>query len=170
MTKALSTEVTVRFAVEEDLFYIRDLYNDEILNTTSVYHYEARTEAQMLTWYKQKKANAEPILVAISMNKPIGFISYSQFRPWKGFQYTVEYMIHVHPDFQSFGVGKMLLKELCQIAKENGVRMLIGGVDSKNKKGIAFHKSMGFEEVGHLKEVGFKFEQWLDLLFFQLKL
>jgi len=50
------------------------------------------------------------------------------------------------------------------------VHSIMGGVDADNLAGIKFHKKLGFEEVGHLKEVGYKFNRWLDLKFFQLRL
>jgi phosphinothricin acetyltransferase len=45
---------------------------------------------------------------------------------------------------------------------------MVGGIDATNKDSIAFHKKFGFTENGVLKEVGFKFDQWLDLQFMQL--
>lgn len=57
---------------------------------------------------------------------------------------------------------------MIQLAKSNGLHALIGGVDASNEGSILFHKKMGFEEVGHLKEVAYKFDRWLDLKLFQL--
>jgi phosphinothricin acetyltransferase len=47
---------------------------------------------------------------------------------------------------------------------------MVGGIGAKNTDSIAFHQKMGFEIVGHLKEVGYKFDQWLDLCFMQRQL
>ena len=162
-----TNDAIIRKALLDDLEAIRSIYNFEILNNTSVYHYEARTSKQMLDWYHQKQKQDEPIFVAVVEEEVIGFITYGAFRPWKGFQFTVEYTLHVIDGQQGNGVGKALLNCLCDFARSKGMQRIIGGVDAQNKKAMAFHKSMGFMKVGHLKEVGYKFDQWLDLVFYQ---
>ena len=66
------------------------------------------------------------------------------------------------------GIGKLLLSELIQLAKQQGFHVMIGAIDADNKGSIAFHKKFGFVENGIIKEAGFKFGKWLDLLFMQL--
>jgi L-amino acid N-acyltransferase YncA len=61
-----------------------------------------------------------------------------------------------------------LLAELIKLAKEQGFHNMIGAIDAKNKGSIAFHKKFGFEVVGTMREVGYKFDHWLDLVFMQL--
>lgn len=167
MSEANTNAIIVRKAKLKDLDAIRTLYNYEILNNTSVYHYETRTEKEMLNWFQQKQSLDEPIYVALLEEEAIGFITYGTFRPWKGFQFTVEYTLHIQKGQQGRGVGKLLLEHLLEYAKSKGIHRMIGGVDAQNTKALAFHESMGFERVGHLKEVGYKFDQWLDLVFYQ---
>jgi phosphinothricin acetyltransferase len=57
-----------------------------------------------------------------------------------------------------------------EAAKSNGVHVLIGGIDADNKLSIALHESQGFRVAGHLHEVAFKFDRWLDLVFVEKKL
>ncbi len=42
---------------------------------------------------------------------------------------------------------------------------MIAGVDAANEASIRFHEGLGFEKTGHLREVGHKFDRWLDLVF-----
>jgi hypothetical protein len=51
-----------------------------------------------------------------------------------------------------------------------GLRLMIGVIDASNENSIRFHKKFGFESIGILKEVGFKFNRWLDANLMQLKL
>ena len=44
---------------------------------------------------------------------------------------------------------------------------MIAGVDAENVGSIAFHERLGFERVAHFRQVGFKFNRWLDLVFLQ---
>jgi phosphinothricin acetyltransferase len=64
----------------------------------------------------------------------------------------------------------MLLKALIEMAGEQGVHLLIGGIDTANEGSIALHKRLGFVHSGTIKQAGFKFGRWLDLAFYQLTL
>ena len=66
------------------------------------------------------------------------------------------------------GVGGNLLASLIQRAKEQGIHTMIGCIDASNRGSIEFHKKYGFIEKGYIKEVGYKFDQWLDLVYMQL--
>ena len=48
-----------------------------------------------------------------------------------------------------------------------GKHVMIGGIDAANDASIRFHEQLGFERAALLRQVGFKFERWLDLLFMQ---
>ena len=47
---------------------------------------------------------------------------------------------------------------------------MVGAIDSANADSIALHERFGFQSVGTLPQVGFKFGRWLDLRFYQLLL
>ena len=63
---------------------------------------------------------------------------------------------------------KKLLSRLIELAKEQGFHIMIAGVDGSNDGSFEFHKKFGFKEIGTFKEVGYKFDKWLDLRFLQL--
>jgi phosphinothricin acetyltransferase len=52
-------------------------------------------------------------------------------------------------------------------AKAQGVHSMFAGVSSGNPAGVQFHERLGFEKVTTLREVGRKFDQWLDLVLMQ---
>jgi phosphinothricin acetyltransferase len=60
-----------------------------------------------------------------------------------------------------------LLTELIERAKKQNLHTMIGVIDSENTNSIDFHKKFGFEEVGFIKESGFKFDRWLHSVFMQ---
>ena len=121
-------------------------------------------------WFEEKKAAGHPIFVAEGDNKVAGFISYGHFRAWPAYKYTMEHSVHVHKDFRRQGVATMLVNKLIESAKQNDVHSLIGVIDASNAASVQLHEQFNFKEVGHFKEVGYKFNQWLDLKFFQLLL
>ena len=56
---------------------------------------------------------------------------------------------------------------LIESAISQNKHVMIAGIDALNTGSIIFHKKFGFEEVAHFKEVGKKFDQWLDVIFMQ---
>ncbi|MCB9252336.1 MAG: N-acetyltransferase [Flavobacteriales bacterium] len=160
----------VRNAELEDLPFIMEIYNHSILKTTSVYSYEPHTPERIQEWYKNKLDNNFPVLVSVEDNTITGFASFGSFRNWPAYKYTVEHSVHIHPEHRRKGEAGALMKSLISLAKKSGYHSIIGGIDASNEGSILFHKKLGFKEVGLIKEVGYKFDRWLDLAFYQLML
>jgi phosphinothricin acetyltransferase len=98
----------------------------------------------------------------------MGFGSYGPFRAWPGYKYTVEHSVYVAGAFRGRGVGRRLLQELIVAAQAQDYHVLIGGIDSQNEVSIGLHKSLGFIHAGTIRQAGYKFGRWLDLVFYQL--
>jgi L-amino acid N-acyltransferase len=161
-------ETKIRPAVFSDLDTILEIINHQILHSTSIYDYEPRDFETHKQWFDDKQAQNLPVIVAEYENAPIGFATYGSFRHKEAYRYTVEHSVYVAEEFIGKGAGKLLLKELITIAKEQKYHTMIGVVDSENEGSIAFHQKYGFEIVGTIKESGYKFERWLNSVFMQL--
>ena len=147
------------------------IFNDAILNSTALYDYKARTQDSMALWFENKRKGNFPVLGVVGeTGELLGFGSYGTFRAWPAYKYSVEHSIYVAAPHRGRGLGKLLLKEVINSAREQNYHVLIGGIDSENAASIQLHKSFGFEHVGTLRQVGFKFGRWLDLAFYQLVL
>lgn len=161
---------TIRTATVEDIPAITEIYNDAILTTTAVYSYESVPLENRQVWFEDKAKQNFPIFVAVADNKVIGFSSYGPFRAWPAYLHTVENSIYIHPDYRGQGVGKLLLPPLFEAAKQQKMHTMIAGIDASNEASIKLHQGFGFEKVAHFKQVGFKFNRWLDLVFMQFML
>ena len=160
----------IRQAEIKDVDAILEIVNYEILNSTVLYEYEKRTYDQQLMWFEQKKADGMPVIVAESNNAVVGFGTCGIFRPKAAYQFSVEHSVYVNKNSRKHGIGKQLLAKLIVLAREGGYHTMIAGIDGSNEASFEFHKRFGFKEIGTFKEVGFKFDQWLDLRFLQLLL
>jgi len=160
----------IREAQPKDLPIILDIMNDAILNTTSIYDYGARTNEFVENWFNKKRLDNMPVFVCEINANTVAYGSYGIFRAWDAYKFSVEHSIYVQKDFQGQGIGKQLLIALIDKAKKDGYHTMIAGIDAANQKSYDFHKKLGFFEVGKFKEVGYKFERWLDLVFMQLML
>jgi phosphinothricin acetyltransferase len=78
--------------------------------------------------------------------------------------------VYVHKDYRGQGLGKYLLQLLIEAARQRDVHVMIGCIDASNTASIHLHQQLGFVHVGTLPEVGYKFDRWLDLAFYQLTL
>jgi phosphinothricin acetyltransferase len=161
-------EIKIRPAVFSDLDTILEIVNHQILHSTSNYDYEPHDFETQKLWFEEKQAKNSPVIVAEFENGPIGYATYGTFREKIGYQYTVEHSVYVAQEFIGKGVGKLLLAELIRLAKEQGFHVMIGAIDADNSGSIAFHEKFGFKVVGTIREVGYKFDHWLDLVFMQL--
>lgn len=160
----------IREAQRRDLSIILDIMNDAILHTTSIYDYEIRSAQFVENWFNKKQLDNFPVLVAEINGNAVAYGSYGIFRAWDAYKFSVEHSIYVQKKFQGHGIGKQLLIALINRAKHDGYHTMIAGIDAANQKSYDFHQKFGFVETGRMKEVGYKFDRWLDLVFMQLML
>lgn len=160
----------IRQAQQSDLTSILDIYNDAIINTTAVYTYQPTNIEERQAWFNHKQQNGDPIFVFEKDDIVQGFATYGQFRDWPAYLYTIEHSIYVHPKYRHHGIASQLLIKLIEEAKDNNFRTLIAGIDASNTGSIILHEKFGFSHSGTIKYAGYKFDQWLDLTFYQLDL
>lgn len=158
----------IRQATIHDLPDISKIYNDAILNTTAIYAYEPKTEAEMKQWFSDKQKAGCPLFVYEEDHKVVAFATFGPFRAHPAYHYTIEHSIYVHPSYRKKGIASTLLDILIKEAKEQNYETMIGVIDSANQSSIALHQRFGFHFCGQLKKVGFKFNRWLDVDFYQL--
>ena len=148
---------------------ILDIFNEAIANSTALYDYEPRTLAIVQKWFEDKKERDYPIIGIENSNGVLmGFATYGAFRAWAAYKYSVEHSVYVDVKFRGRGIGKRLLTELVELAKQQNYHTIIGGIDAENAVSIKLHQSLGFTRCGTIEQAGFKFDRWLDLEFYQL--
>ncbi|WP_296699279.1 GNAT family N-acetyltransferase [Algoriphagus sp.] len=162
--------IIIRFATENDLGAILEINNYEILHSTVNYDYNPKTLEFQKNWFREKTENGFPIIVVSVDQEVLGFATFGIFRAKPAYQFTIEHSIYLHHMARGKGLGKQLMRELIRIAKQDGYHLMVGGIDSNNLDSLEFHKRLGFQEIGRFKEVGRKFDKWLDLIFVQLPL
>jgi L-amino acid N-acyltransferase len=162
--------MNVRDARESDLPGLLDIYNEVIATSTAVYSYTPVTLDDRVEWWKARVARGFPVLVATDSSGVLGFSTFGDFRSWPGYRHTVEHSVHVRADMRGQGVGSQLVQALFPRAEALGMHVMIAGVDAANLPSIRFHERLGFEQAGLLREVGWKFDRWLDLVFLQRRI
>ncbi len=161
---------TIRPARETDLPEILEIYNHVILHTTAVYQYVKQTLEMRKAWYDGKVKDGFPLLVAEEAGRVVGLSTYGPFRPWAAYKYTVENSVYVAADQRGKGIARLLMSPLIDAARVQGYHAIIASIDATNEASLRLHRSFGFEEVAHFRQVGYKFGRWLDLKFLELLL
>ena len=160
----------IRPMEERDLPEVLAIYNDIILTNTAVYRNEVQTLQEKKQWFDARESANHPLLVFEECGQVAGFATYSQFRPYPGYKYTMEHSVYVHKAHYHKGIATKLMRELIRIAEEQGVKTLVASIDGENIGSVKAHEKLGFEYAGTIKNAGTKFGKWLDLVFYQLHL
>lgn len=163
-------EIKIRSYRLEDIQIILDIINYNILHSTALYDYNIRGYEVQKEILIDKTSKGFPVIVAEVEGQVVGFGMYSEFRFKEANKFTVEHSVYVSNEFHGKGIGKVLLSELIVLAKKQGLHTMIGVIDSENQSSVNFHEKFGFQNVGIIKEVAFKFDRWLHSVLMQLML
>ena len=161
--------VLLRPAKETDLGAINDIYNHYVLNSTCTYQEEPETIESRHHWF-QRHGDQHPVIAAELQHRIVGWGSLSAYHPRSAYRRTVENSVYVHHDFHQQGIGSLLLKELIARARNLGHHVIIAAIDAEQPASVALHDRFGFQKVGHMKHLGFKFNRWLDVIYMELLL
>jgi len=106
-------------------------------------------------------------MVAEIEDVPVGYAYATQFRSRHAYRFSVETTIYLDNNCQGQGIGRKLYQALLgELAKRKFCQAL-AGITLPNDASVSLHKSLGFEFVGTLKNVGYKFDSWHDVSWWQ---
>ena len=163
------SEFAIRPATAGDLDAIRAIYNYYVTHSTCTYQIELETAAERAAWFRDR-SDLHPVTVAEREGIVIGWAALS---PWKsrcGYAWAAEASVYIHHEHHRRGAGKALLIDLIDRAKALGLHTVIGGACSTQTASLALQAALGFEVIGTFREVGRKFDRWLDVTHTQLVL
>ncbi len=161
---------TVRPASTADAAGILEIYNWAVSGTTDTFDLVPRSLDEQLSWLADH-SGAHPAVVAVEPGGTVlGFGSLSPYRPRPAYATTVEDSVYVAEAARGRGIGRALLAELVRLGREHGFHSVIGRIVGHNEVSIGLHRAVGFTEVGVEREVGRKFNRWLDVVVMQLLL
>ncbi len=161
---------SIRLATAADLSAINDIYNHYVLTSTCTYQLEPETLEARTIWFEQHSRDTHPITVATVEKEVVGCGALSPFRPRAAYRHSVEASVYLRHDVHRRGIGKALLLDLIARAKSAGHHTLIGGASADQTASLKLQESLGFQRIGCLREVGYKFGRWLDVVYSQLML
>ena len=159
--------LTIRLATLQDIPAIASIYH-EFINTTITMDTEKDTIQSRTSWFQNHSPEYPIICFTTESNLIAGWASLSKWSPKPGYKLTVENSVYVSKKFQHLGIGKKLLAEIINKAKILQYHSIIARIDSENTISLELHKKFGFVEIGYMKEFGFKFNKFVDIIMLQL--
>jgi phosphinothricin acetyltransferase len=158
--------ITVRLATLDDAEAIRQIYNHEVLNSTATFDLVPRTLADQRGWLAER-TGAFSTLVADDGGEVVGFASLSPYKERAAYRTSVEDSVYVRRDRNGEGIGGQLLTRVLDVAASSGFHCVIARIEASGAASRALHSRCAFQLVGVEREVGRKFNRWLDVAIMQ---
>lgn len=167
--------VRVRLATVHDAEEIRRIYNHEVENTTATMDLVPRSLADQRDWLAQRSGAFAAIVAVVdetdetgaTVETVAGFAALSPYKERAAYRTSVEDSVYVRRDLAGRGIGRLLLTEMLDIAERSGFHSVMARIEASGEASRALHERCGFVLVGVEREIGRKFNRWLDVAVMQ---
>jgi len=157
----------IRRATEEDAAEICEIYNHYVLETAVTFEEEPVGAAEMSQRIRETLPSL-PWLVWKEDERVLGYCYASRWKGRSAYRYAVESTVYLRPDAVGRGLGTKLYRSLLAELRDRELHVAIGGIALPNAASVALHEKLGFEKVAHFRQVGMKFNRWVDVGYWQL--
>ncbi|MES2706224.1 MAG: N-acetyltransferase family protein [Verrucomicrobiota bacterium] len=161
--------VEIRPAALTDAAAIADIYNEAILTTVATFDTDIKDAAERARWL-EAHGETHPVLVAVAEDRAVGWASLTRWSDRKAYDLCAETSFYVFASHQGRGIGRALMTALMAESRRLGFRTLIARIAADSRESIHLHEQFGFAHAGTLRQVGWKFDRWLDVVMMQIVL
>lgn len=155
--------MVVRAATEADAEAVVAIYNHYVAQTIVTFEEEAVTASEMARRIERIASASLPWLIAERRGEVVGYAYASPWRERSAYRYSAEVTVYLSPMSTGRGSGSRLYEQLLPLTQDRGVHAVVGVIALPNEASVALHEKFGLAKVAHLKEVGFKFDRWVDV-------
>jgi L-amino acid N-acyltransferase YncA len=166
-TKSHFGGAMIRSATRADASSIAEIYNYYILNSVITFEEEIIYSSDMQERIAETQ-HSYPWLVYEDNGSIAGYAYASKWRSRCSYRNSVESTVYLHKDKTGRKIGSHLYSELIDKLEIAGFHTVIGGVALPNESSVALHEKLGFKKIAHFREVGWKFQRWVDVGYWQL--
>jgi phosphinothricin acetyltransferase len=156
----------IRKALISDIKDITEIYNEAIKKTNATFDTIEKTVDEQKSWFNNHGPK-NPIILAEKNGSILGWAALSKYDTKCAYSDTTEMSLYIKKENQGQGIGKKLMHEIIKQGEKAGIHSILARITLGNNISIELHKSVGFEIVGIMKEVGYKFGKRLDVVLMQ---
>ena len=109
-------------------------------------------------------------LVAEREGRVVGYAYATAYNERPAYRWSTSVSVYVAGESRGQGAGRALYQALFERLRERGFRMACAGITLPNPPSVALHESLGFEQSGLNREIGWKHGAWRDVGWWQLEL
>lgn len=169
MKRAIAGEVSIRFALESDLPKLVRIYNHYIEHTAATFDTRPFAVEERRVWFDAFASDGiHRLLVAEQDGTPLGYASSTKLIARAAYDTSVQTTVYLHPSATGSGIGTLLYTELItQLVNEPRLHRAYGGIALPNESSVSLHEKLGFTLVGTYREVGYKFDKYWDVAWYE---
>ncbi|MFP4661859.1 MAG: N-acetyltransferase family protein [Halanaerobiales bacterium] len=160
-------EILIRKAELKDLKRITEIYNQAVINTVATFDTEPKTIESRIDWFTSHD-DRYPVLVAEADIGVTGWASLSLWSDKCAYSNTAELSIYIDEGQRGKGIGNKLMCSIIDHVRKTDCHTIISRIAGENEVSIYLHEKYGFELIGTMKEVGYKFGRYIDVHIYQI--
>lgn len=158
--------ITLKTLAEEDLHFVKRVYDWYVLNSTATFHTEPVTIAELKEFIYVGHRRFQSFII-LADGRPVGYCYLTNYKKRQAYDKTAELTIYLRQDCYAKGIGKTSLQELESRARHAGFKNLLAIISGDNDRSILFFEKNGYFKCAHFKNVGEKFNKVLDVVGYQ---
>jgi phosphinothricin acetyltransferase len=160
----------IRDAAPADAAEVAAIYNHYIAHTAITFEVDTLSDDGLRARIAKVQGAGYPWLVSEHDGRVEGYAYASQFRDRAAYHHTAEVTVYLAPEATGRGVGASLYRALIDRLRAMEIHLVVGTIALPNEPSVGLHESLGFRHVGTFSEIGRKFDRWIDVGFWELRL
>jgi phosphinothricin acetyltransferase len=152
---------------DTDAEAIARLYNYYIVSSTATFEEQVVSHLEIEKRIHKVQENGFPWLVSEVNNEIEGYAYANKWNLRSAYRFTAEVSVYISKDKTSKGLGASIYTELFTMLKAMSIREVVAIITLPNERSVSLHEKLGMKKVAHLEQVGFKFDEWLDVGYWQ---
>ena len=171
----MTEQLDIRPASQADIHQLTDIYNHYVEHTAITFDLAPWSVKDRTLWFQQfadskdKNAPHRCYVAVDAQDKVLGYAGSGTFRDKAAYNASIETTIYLAPSSIGRGIGKRLYQHLIKALQATTAHRAYAVISLPNEASLALHRSLGFEQVGKMTEVGYKFDQYWDTAYLELR-
>jgi len=157
----------IRSATPADAEAIRDIYNYYIQYSISTFELEPLSKDEVVRRI-ERVTQKFPWIVFEDKSNIAGYAYADEWKTRKAYAFSVESTVYLKKAYFGRGIGSELYLFLIKELRKRNIHAVIAGISLPNKASVSLHEKLGFKKIARFREVGYKFNKWIDVGYWEL--